>query len=99
MGEEANGGKSMKNFRNVVTVEARRFPVLAVKQDNHEPYSLYIVLTKEQLRAAQIVGQSSKELIYRICERQGYKVLEIYKAEKKTIPVDLDRLWDGVADG
>lgn len=99
MGEEANGGKSMKNFRNIGTVEARRFPVLAFKQDNQEPYSLHIVLTKDQLRAAQIVGQSSKELIHRICERQGYKVLEIYKAEKKTIPVDLDRLWDGVADG
>lgn len=86
-------------MKNTITVEARRFPVLAVKKDNQEPYSIHIVLTKEQLRAAQIVGQSSKELIHRICERQGYKVLEIYKAEKKTIPVDLDRLWDGVANG
>lgn len=86
-------------MKNIITVEARRFPVLAVKKDNKEPYSIHIVLTKEQLRAAQIVGQSSKELIHRICERQGYKVMEIYKAEKKTIPVDLDRLWDGVANG
>lgn len=89
----------MKKFKNSVTVEARRFPVLAVKKDNQEPYSIHIVLTKEQLRAAQIVGQSSKELIHRLCDRQGYKVLEIYKAEKKTISVDLDALWDGVADG
>lgn len=86
-------------MKNVITVEARRFPVLAVKKDNQEPYSIHIVLTKQQLQAAQMVGQSSKELIHRICDRQGYKVLEIYKAEKKTIPVDLDRLWDGVADG
>lgn len=86
-------------MKNIITVEARRFPVLAVKKDNQEPYSIHIVLTKEQLRAAQIVGQSSKELIHRICDRQGYKVLEIYKAEKKTIPVDLDRLWGGAANG
>lgn len=86
-------------MKNIITVEARRFPVLAVKKDNQEPYSIHIVLTKEQLRAAQLVHQSSKELIHRICERQGYKVLEIYKAEKKTIPVDLDRLWGGAANG
>jgi len=28
-----------------------------------------------------------------------YKVLEIYKATKKTISVDMDALWDGGADG
>lgn len=82
-------------MKNVITVEARRFPVLAVKKDNQEPYSIHIVLTKQQLQAAQMVGQSSKELIHRICDRQGYKVLEIYKAEKKSIPVDLDSLWGG----
>lgn len=85
----------MKDFSNIVTVEARRFPVLAVRNDNQEPYSLHIVVTKDQLRAAQIVGQSSKELIHRICERQGYKVLEIYKAEKKTLSVNMDALWGG----
>ena len=80
-------------MKNVIKMEVRRFPVLVVKQDNQEPYARHIVLTKDQLHAAQTVGQSSKELINRLCERQGYKVLEIGKAEKRTIFVDLDFLW------
>ena len=86
-------------MKNRITVEVRRFPVLVVKNDNHEPYAKHIVLTKEQLQAAQIVGQSSKELIYRLCERQGYKVLEIGKPVKKSISIDLDALWDGACNG
>lgn len=96
MGKESDGGQIMKNY---ITMEARRFPVLAVKQDNQEPYYLHIVLTKEQLQAAQLVHQSSKELIYRICARQGYKVLEIGKPEKKSIRLDLAAVWEGVRNG
>ena len=80
-------------MKNIITVEARRFPLLAVKKDNQEPYYLHIVLTKEQLQAAQLVGQSSKELIHRISERQGYKVLEIGKPEKKSIRLDMAAVW------
>ena len=87
---ERNGGKLLKN---VITVEVRRFPLMVIKQSNQEPYHKHITITKEQLRAAQVVGQSSKELINRLCERQGYKVIEIGKAEKKTISIDLDALW------
>lgn len=91
-----NGGKGMKNS---ITVEARRFPLLVVKQDNHEPYARNIVLTKEQLQAAQLVGQSSKELIYRLCARQGYTVLEIGKPEKRSITLDLASVWEGARHG
>lgn len=87
-----NGGKSMKN---VITVEARRFPLLVVKQDNQEVYARHIVVTKEQLQATQLVGQSSKELIYRLCARQGYTVLEIGKPEKRSIRIDLAAVWEG----
>ena len=48
-----------------------------------------IAITKEQLQAAQLVGQSSKELIHRIYSRAGFKVLSIGKAVKRTITVDL----------
>lgn len=89
---QQNGGESVKN---VITVEARRFPLLVVKQDNQEPYTKHIVLTKEQLQASQLIGQSSKELIYRICARQGYAVLDIGKAQKRTLYIDMDALWEG----
>jgi hypothetical protein len=81
-------------MKSVIMMEVRRFPVLVVKQDNQEPYARHIVLTKNQLQAAQTVGQSSKELIQRICKKQGYKVLEIGKPEKRSIALDLDFLWD-----
>lgn len=81
-------------MNSVIKMEARRFPLLVVKQDNQEPYARHIILTKNQLQAAQTVGQSSKELIQRICKKQGYTVVEIGKAEKRTIEVDLDFLWE-----
>lgn len=83
------------NIRNMIPVEVRRFPLLVVKTDNCEAYVRHITLSKDQLRAAQVVGESSKELIHRICKRQGYTVMDIGKAQKKTIYVDLDRLWNG----
>lgn len=81
-------------MKSVIMMEVRRFPVLVVKQDNQEPYARHIVLTKNQLQAAQVIGQSSNELISRICKKQGYKLLEIGKAEKRSIALDLDFLWD-----
>lgn len=80
-------------MKNVVTMEVRKFPLLLVKNDNQEAYSRHIVLTKEQLRAAQIVGESSKEVIIRLCTKQGYKVVNIGKPERKTLSLDLDALW------
>lgn len=76
-------------MKNIITIEARRFPVTL------DDYSTdHIILSKEQLQAAQIVGQSSLELIGRIYKRQGYEVFDIGKAEKKTISLDLEKLWE-----
>lgn len=77
-----------------INIEARRFRV-TVANSNNESMCKYIVLSKEQLRSAQVVGQSSKELIYRICERSGYHVIDIDKPERKTLTVDLAELWEG----
>lgn len=81
-------------MRNIVTLEARRFSVIVKNNIDGEVIQDTIVLSKQQLQAAQLVGQSSKELIFRAYQRQGYKVLDIGKAEKKTIAVDLDTLWE-----
>ena len=53
-----------------------------------------ITLTKDQLRAAGLIGLSSKEVIARICERRGLQVLKIGKAERRTIAFNLNALWD-----
>ncbi len=76
-----------------VTIEARRFPVEVLDVRTGCASLECIILTKEQLQAAQITGQSSKELICRHYNRQGYKVLDIGKPERRSICVDLDELW------
>lgn len=76
-----------------ITIETRRFPVELLDERTGCASSEYIVLDKRQLRAAQMVGQSSKELIRRIYNRQGFRVLEIGVPERRSIDLNLDELW------
>ena len=78
-----------------VPVEVRRFSV-TVKNGSGEIVEDTIILTKRQLQAAQLVGQSSKELIHRLYQRHGFRVIDIGRAEKKTVTVDLNALWNCV---
>lgn len=82
----------MSKINGIVTISALRFPV-TVQRGENDTDVIPVILTKEQLRAAQTVGESSKELIHRICERMGYKVLDIGKAERKTFEIDLAEMW------
>ena len=76
-------------MRNEITIQVRAFPVLIEDARTGERSSDMLVLSKEQLQAAQLVGQSSKELIYRMYNRRGYKVLEIGKPDKHGLALDL----------
>lgn len=77
---------------NTIQIYALRFPV-TVRGGESGSAVIPVILTKEQLRAAGIVEQSSKELIHRICNREGYTVLEIGNPERKTLEVNLNELW------
>lgn len=83
-------------MKNVITMEARRFPVTVRDTATGKVLHDEITLTKEQLHAAQMVQTSSKELIHRLYDRQGYEVQEIGKAEKRTIEIDVGYMWDMV---
>ena len=72
---------------NEVTMQARAYSVTVEDQRSGEKSVELIALDKQQLQAAQIVGQSSNELIYRLFNRQGYKVLDIGKPVKKEIEI------------
>ena len=74
-------------------IQARAFPITVHDHSTGQEREDQIVLTKEQLQAAQIVGQSSKELIQRIYNRQGFRVLDIGKPERRSIDLSLDELW------
>ena len=81
-------------MKNAITIEVRRFPVVIKNINSGEVTNDTITLDKQQLQAAQLVQQSSKELIHRLYQRHGFKVLDIGKAEKKTVSADLDALWE-----
>ncbi len=79
-------------MKNKITINVRVFLVVVHDHRTGKEEAVTVPVTKEQLRAAQLVGQSSKELIERLCDRQGYTVLEIGKPDKVTVTVDLDKL-------
>lgn len=73
-------------------VQLRAFDVRIKDNRTGEITEDMIVLTKQQLQAAQLVGQSSKELICRLYNREGFTVLDIGKAQKETVELDLEVL-------
>lgn len=86
-------------MKNTLTVVVRRFPVLAHDHRTGQEEAITVTVTKDQLRAAQIVGQSSKELVERMLDRQGYTVIEIGTPDKLTITLDLEKLADQYEEG
>ena len=80
-------------MKTTLTIQARAFPVKIHDRNTGAERDDTIVLDKQQLQAAQLVGQSSKELVGRLFERQGYEVLEIGKATKREITLNLEELY------
>ena len=85
-------------MKNEITLNLRRFPVKVRDDRKGETLDSYITLEKRQLQACRLVGQSSTELIERLCERQGYTVLEIGKPIKLPVTLGLDELWQRYTD-
>lgn len=79
------------SIESIVKISALRFPVTV--QDGESTSVIPVILTKEQLQAAQIIGESSKEVIHRFCSRKGYKVLDIGKADRRTFEINLNEMW------
>lgn len=74
-------------------VHLLRLPVWFEDPDGRK-VEYHVVLEKAQLQAAGLIGLSSKEVITRLCARQGFKLLDVGKAERLTVTLDLERLWE-----
>jgi len=79
--------------RTYYFIQLRRFDVRIQDNRTGEVTEDAITLTKHQLTAAQVVNQSSRELIHRIYNRAGYTVLDIGKATKCEAQLDLEGLF------
>ena len=84
-------------MRTNYELHIRAFPVKVVDERTGEAREETVVLDKPRLQAAQLVGQSSKELIERICKKQGYKLVDIGKAKKETMILSLDAIHEALA--
>lgn len=76
------------------TIQIRAFAVQIKDLRTGEEWPDMIVLDLATLHAAQQMGESSHELIHRAYNRQGYKVLDIGKAVKRTVNLDLEELYN-----
>lgn len=83
-------------MKNELVLNLRQFPVVVHDHRTGNEKVVAVTVTKDQLRAAQLVSQSSKELIERLCDRQGYTVVELGKPFKVAVTVDLDKLVEEV---
>lgn len=79
-------------MKTTMTIQLRTFDVSIKDHRTGEQRKDLIVLTKAQLQAAQLVGQSSKELIERLYNRQGYGVQDIGRAKKQEVCLDLEEM-------
>ncbi len=79
-------------MKNDISICLRTFPVFLMDHETSAERTDTITLTRAQLQAAETVGQSCKELITRICDRQGLEVLDIGKPIKRTVTLDLEKL-------
>lgn len=80
----------MKTFYEV---SIRAFPVRIKDIRTGEESDDTVVIDKPRLQAAQLIGESSKEIIERIYQRQGFKVLDIGKPDKRTFIFRLDNMY------
>ena len=90
--DQGADGKGGVSVNTTVIIEVRRFPV-RLKDGSGKLVEDTIILTKRQLQAAQLVNESSKEVIRRLYRKQGLVVVDIGKPERQSISVDLNTLW------
>lgn len=79
-------------MRNEITIQIRNFPVVVWDHRDSTEKAITVPVSRDQLRAAQAVFQSSKELIERLCSRQGYTPISIGTPDRQNITIDLAQL-------
>lgn len=82
-------------MKTTLTIQLRIFGVRIRDERTGEVRKDKITFTKQQLQAAQVVGESSTNLIRKAYDRVGYRVLDTIWAEKREVVLDLEELWNG----
>lgn len=80
-------------MRTEIKIPVRVYQVKIRDERTGEKMNDVIVLTKEQLRAGAMFDLRDDDIIYRTYNRKGFRVLEIDKAERVELTVDLHELY------
>ena len=80
-------------MKTEIKIPVRAYPVELKDTRTGERFSDTIVLEKSRLQAGALFDLSDEDIIYRIYNRQGYRVLEIGKPDKVALAVDLQQLY------
>lgn len=82
-------------MKTEIKISVRVYPVELKDTRTGERFSDAIVLEKSRLQAGALFDLGDEDIICRIYNRQGYRVLEIGKPVKRELTVDLLQLVKG----
>lgn len=80
-------------MKTEIKIAVRAYPVKIKDERTGEKKNDVVVLEKARLQAGAMVGLGDEDIIRRIYNRQGYRVLDIGAPEKLEIAVDLHELY------
>lgn len=80
-------------MKTEIKITVRAYPVEIRDERTGEKMKDTIVLDKAMLQAGAIVGLGDEDIIFRLYNRKGYRVLEIGKPVKADLSVDLEQLY------
>lgn len=80
-------------MKTEMKIQTRVYPVELKDTRTGERFSDTIVLEKSRIQAAALFDMGDEDIIYRIYNRKGYRVLEIGKPKKMELSVDLEQLY------
>lgn len=81
-------------MKTEMKVQVRAFHVRIRDERTGEEMDDTIILEKAKLQAGATVGLGDEDIIYRLYNRQGFRVLEINNVHKTTITVDLSKAYN-----
>ena len=80
-------------MRTEIKIPVRVYSVELKDARTGERLTDTIVLEKSRIQAGAMFDLGDEDIIYRIYNRQGYRVLEIGKPQKVELAVDLEQLY------
>lgn len=86
-------------MKTEIKIPVRAYPVELKDTRTGERITDTIVLEKSRLQAGAMFDLGDEDIICRIYNRQGYRVLEIGKPQKMELTVDLAQLYLMQPDG